>query len=101
MAECLQVYACYGVRISGVPAGIFDVVVEGVPDIPAEHHVAEAGARFDDGIKLLYAEPLAAQGAVNIHGGDFDAPDFLLTEFLANVAEVNHRATQTDLTLVY
>ena len=84
-----------------MPARVLHVVVEHVADIPAEYHVAEACGRFQNRREFIGADPLSAQHTVDIGGGHFHAADFVLPELFPNVADVDHSATHTDLTLVY
>jgi hypothetical protein len=48
------------------------------------------------GQKLLGAEVLAAQRAVNVKGAELDALDVVFLEEAAKLAQLHQRATDTD-----
>ncbi|MNJ50859.1 hypothetical protein D3C77_461470 [compost metagenome] len=54
------------IGVGGVPAGVCDVVVELVLDVPAEHHIAEAAAVLQGGEELAAVDVLAAHHPVDI-----------------------------------
>ncbi len=45
-AKCLEIDARRGIRIAGVPAGHFRIVIQDVADVPAEDDIAKRGLRF-------------------------------------------------------
>ena len=73
------------VRIGGVPAGVFHVVVELVVRVPAQHHVAEAEALVERGEELVAAHVLAAHDTVVVEDADLDVIELAFLDDLAGV----------------
>ena len=73
------------IRVGGVPARVFHVVIELVVRVPAQHHVAEAESLVERGEELVAAHVLAAHDAVVVEHSHLDVVELALLDDLAGV----------------
>src|SRR5690554_1951963 len=64
------------------------VRIEGVLDIPAEDHIAEAETLFERAVKFLGGDDLCSEDSVDIRASDFDLADAAPLKIVANAFEV-------------
>ena len=76
----LRQQAHRGVGIGGMPACHFDVVVQLIVAVPAEHHVAEAEALLQRRQEFVAAHVFAAHDAIDVEHADFDVIEIPLAD---------------------
>ena len=78
---CGEVQPDLGVGITGMPAGVTDVVVTDIVAIPAEHDIAKSESFFNGGKELVHMDVFPAQDAVYVGDGHLHFLDPGLLDF--------------------